>query len=118
MIHSPERLAVIGGIDLDDAELQRRLNAIAERTATRLHLPISLVSIVLDTAQVFLGAHGLHGWLADAGGTPVEWSFCANAVTSGRPYVVPDAAADPRQATNPLVTADGIRSYAGIPIVV
>jgi GAF domain-containing protein len=118
MIDDPDRIAVLSRIDLDDAELRRRLDVITERTARRLGQPIGLVSMVLDSAQFFIGSHGLDGWLADVGGTPIEWSFCANVVTTGEDYVVPDASADLQQATNPLVTADGIRAYAGAPIVV
>ncbi|GIF01386.1 GAF domain-containing protein [Paractinoplanes rishiriensis] len=118
MIDDPGRLAVLGRIDLDNPELRRRLNDITERTAARLGQPVSLVSMVLDTAQFFIGEHGLAGWIKDVGGTPVEWSFCANVVRSREKYVVPDAAADDRHATNPLVAVDGFRTYAGAPIVV
>jgi len=113
-----QRLLILASIDLDNPHLQRELNVITERTARRLNQPVSLVSMVLDTAQFFAGSYGLEGWLADVHGTPVEWSFCATPVETGRPYVVPDSTADARQATNPLVTVDGLRSYAGVPIVV
>ncbi|MFI1996962.1 GAF domain-containing protein [Actinoplanes sp. NPDC020271] len=113
-----DRLAVMAGIDVDNPELRRRLDAISARTAERLHQPVSLVSMVLDTAQFFPGSHGLDGWLAELHGTPGEWSFCATAVRTGRAYVVPDATIDPDQATNPLVTVDGVRSYAGVPVIV
>ncbi|MEV4279989.1 GAF domain-containing protein [Actinoplanes xinjiangensis] len=114
----PHRYAVLADIDLDDPELRHRLDAIAERTAQRLGQPIGLVSMVLNTAQVFPGSYGLQGWLAEMAGTPIEWSFCVNAVTSGAPYVVPDATTDIKQADNPLVTIDRVRSYAGVPIIV
>src|SRR3954469_14579287 len=118
MIDNLGRLTVLASIDIDNAELRQHLTEITERTATRLGQPISLVSMVLDSAQLFLGAHGVAGWLSDVGGTPIEWSFCANVVITGDQYVVPDATTDARQATNPLVRADGVRSYAGAPIVV
>ncbi|WP_328474511.1 GAF domain-containing protein [Actinoplanes sp. NBC_00393] len=108
----------MAGIDLDNVELRGRLDAITARTAARLGQPVSLVSMVLDTAQFFPGSHGLDGWLADLHGTPAEWSFCATAVRTGTAYVVPDATSDEHQASNPLVTVDGVRSYAGVPIVV
>jgi GAF domain-containing protein len=112
------RMAVLAEIDIDNPALRRQLDAITERTAKRLGRPVSLVSMVLDTAQFFAGSYGLDGWLAEVQGTPIEWSFCVNAVISGEPYVVPDAATDLLQSTNPLVTADGLGSYAGVPIVV
>ncbi|WP_433301991.1 GAF domain-containing protein [Actinoplanes sp. CA-030573] len=117
-IDDRRRLTVLSAIDLDHPELRKRLDEIAERAASRLGRPVGLVSMVLDTAQFFAGSYGLEGWLAELRGTPIEWSFCVNAVMSGEPYVVPDAAADLVQSANPLVTADGVRTYAGVPIVV
>jgi GAF domain-containing protein len=114
----PRRLLALAGIDLDNPDLQRELDAISARTAGRLGLPIGLVSLVLDTTQVFAGSHGVGGWLAAAGGTPVEWSFCAHTVTTGEPYIVDDAVNDSVQADNPLVTIDNVGSYAGVPLVV
>lgn len=112
------RLHLLAALDLDDPELRRRLDAITERTAARLHMPISLVTVVSHVAQDFISSYGLVGWLDEAQGTPVEWSFCRQAVASRGPYVVPDARVDAEQSTNPLVTQDGIRSYAGVPLLV
>ena len=112
------RLQVLAGLDLDDPDLRRQLDAITERTAHRLGMPISLVSFVLDTAQLLAGSHGVDGWIAAAHGTPVEWSFCANAVASGQPYIVPDTSTDAVQSTNPLTVVVGFGSYAGVPLAV
>lgn len=112
----PGRMRVIASIDLDSPELRRRLNAITERTAHRLGLPISMVTLVLDTAQFLAGAHGVGGWVLETQGTPVEWSFCAHTVMRHRPYVVTDAILDPIHARNPLVVVEGARSYAGVPL--
>ncbi len=117
-LDAPERLRVLAGIDVDGPRLRADLDAITARTADRLGLPISLVTLVLDSVQLIAGAHGVDGWVAAAGGIPVEWSFCAHAVATGRPYVVTDAAADPVHAGNPLVAIDGIASYAGVPVIV
>lgn len=112
-----DRLRDIAGIDLADPELRRRLDVIAHETRQRLGLPMSLVTLVLDSAQLIAGSDGVAGWIAEAGGTPIEWSFCVNAVLAGEPYVVADAANDPRQWDNPLVTQDHIASYCGVPLV-
>lgn len=117
-LDDPPRLRVLAGIDFDDPFLRADLDAITARTAERLGLPISLVTMVLDSVQLIAGAYGIDGWVAAAGGTPVEWSFCAHAVATGRPYVVTNAAVDPVHAGNPLVTIDGIASYAGVPLIV
>lgn len=116
-IHDAQRLQEIAELGLLSREIDPVLQQAAEEAASRLGLPISLVSIVLDEAQHFAASRGLTGWLAEVGGTPVEWSFCANSVRSGEPFVVEDAQADPRVQENPLVVHDGIRCYAGIPLI-
>jgi GAF domain-containing protein len=111
-----QRLAELGSLPLADAEIQAALDAITARAAEAFGLPISLVSIVLDSAQFFAGATGLGGWLAETRGTPVEWAFCRNVVEGSDPFLVEDATKDERVAENPLVTQDGIRCYLGVPL--
>ena len=78
---------------------------------------MSMVSIVLDSAQSFVGSHGVTGWIAEAAGTPAEWAFCAHAVVAAEPlYVVEDAASHPAHANSPLVTQESQRAYAGATI--
>lgn len=110
------RLREIADLGLTAREEDPELVAIARRAAEALRLPIGIVSVVLDDAQYFAAAHGLQGWMARVRGTPVEWSFCANAVRSGQPFVVEDARVHPAVKDNPLVEGQGIRCYAGIPL--
>jgi len=112
------RLTEIGRYDLEPPELKTVLDGLATEAAQLLDLPVGIVSIVLDRSQLFAGSYGLDGtWLGDAGGTPSEWSFCINAVRSRGPYVVEDAHIDLLQSDNPLVLFDGVRSYAGAPLI-
>lgn len=111
------RLQEIVDLDLLTPEVDAILQQTAEEAARRLHLPMSMVTVVLDEAQFFAAHHGLTGWMAESRGTPVEWSFCANAVASREPFVVEDATTHPVVRDNPLVANDGIRCYAGIPLV-
>lgn len=117
IIGSRERLDEIAALDLTSPEVDAILQNVAAEAAAELELPISLVSIVLDEAQYFAAAHGLSGWLAQTRGTPVEWAFCANAVSNREPFVVEDATTHPLVESNPLVLHEGIRCYAGIPLI-
>ncbi len=116
-LRDEDRLREVVALGLLTPETDEILDAVAAEAATRLGLPISLVSIVLDESQFFAASHGLNGWLETTRGTPVEMSFCSNAVLSGEPFVVEDALTNPITMMNPLVTEDGIRCYAGIPLV-
>jgi GAF domain-containing protein len=111
------RLQEIVDLDLLSPDVDEILRQTAETAAARLRLPMSMVTVVLDEAQFFAAHHGLTGWMAETRGTPVEWSFCANAVISREPFVVEDATTHPAVKDNPLVANDGIRCYAGIPLV-
>ncbi len=111
-----ERLQEIADLDLLGGDVDEGLDAIARRAATELGLPIGLVSIVLDEAQYFAAQHGLTGMLAETRGTPVEWAFCSHAVRAKKPFVTSDATSHPLTRDTPLVQ-DGIRCYAGIPLV-
>jgi GAF domain-containing protein len=112
-----ERIAEIADLDLFSEQAKAKLDQFARRAAERFDLPIGLVTIVLHDSQFLAGTHGVDGWMAEAQGTPVEWSFCATSVRTREQYVVPDARVDEDQKDNPLVTEDGIGAYAGTPLI-
>jgi GAF domain-containing protein len=117
-IHDLERLQEIADLDLLSCDVDPILQEIATRAATRLGLPVSLVSVVLDEALHVAGFHGPDGlWLTEVGGHPVEWSFCATSVRTREPFVLESATEHPYHRTNPLVTEDGVRCYAGVPLI-
>jgi GAF domain-containing protein len=116
-IKNADRLADIAELGLDSPEVDAELQCIATRAADELGLPIGVVSIVLDEAQWFVAMHGVEGWVAEAGGTPVEWSFCRNVVRSSAEFVVDNAIEHEIMQDSPLVQLEGLRCYAGIPLV-
>jgi GAF domain-containing protein len=117
-LYDADRLAEIVELDLLDSEVDPILQDVAARAAAGLGLPVSLVSVVLDEALHVAASHGIEGlWLGDTRGHPVEWSFCAMSVRTRDAFVVEDAATHPYHATNPLVMQDGVRCYAGVPLI-
>ena len=112
-----ERLSEIARLDLFSDDVAALLDDLTTTAASELGMPISLVSVVLDEAQEFAASHGLEGWLAEAQGTPVEWAFCRHAVRNEKAFVVEDAKTHPLVHDNPLVTLEGVRCYAGIPLI-
>ncbi|HWZ60114.1 MAG TPA: GAF domain-containing protein [Gemmatimonadaceae bacterium] len=116
-VRDAARLAEIAELDLLGDDVDAILQQIATEAATTLGLPISLVSVVLDEALFVAASHGLTGWVAEVKGHPVEWSFCATSVRTREAYVVPDAATDPATRHNPMVTQEGARCYAGVPLI-
>lgn len=117
-MYSLERLQEIADLDLLSPDTDPILQDVAARAAAHLRLPVSLISVVLDEALHVAGSHGLDGlWLGETGGHPVEWSFCATSVRTRDAYVVESALEDAVHRTNPLVTHDGVRCYAGVPLI-
>jgi GAF domain-containing protein len=111
------RLQEIADLRLNDSDIDDIFSEITAEAAAHFGLPVALVSIVLDQAQYFLGSHGLDGWMATTRGTPAEWSFCQHVVRNRAPFVVDDAQTHPLMQESPLVRMEGIRCYAGVPLV-
>ena len=111
------RLQEIADLRLNDSDIDGILSEIAAEAAAQFGLPIALVSIVLDQAQYFRASHGLDGWMAATRGTPAEWSFCQHVVRNREPFVVDDAQTHPLMKDSPLVRIEGVRCYAGVPLV-
>lgn len=111
------RLQEIVDLRLTEPDVAELLRDVCELVCRELKLPIGLVTVLLDDTQLFAAQVGLDGWMAEAGGTPVEWSFCRFPVTSKTAFTVTDATRHAFVRANPLVTIDGVRCYAGWPLV-
>ena len=106
-----DALERLGGTDAEPNTLLDRLTKLATELTG---FPVSLVSLVGADAQFFRAKTGL-----DIDGTPRDQSFCAIAIRQpDKPLLIEDATRDLRTRNNPLVTQEnGIRAYAGIPLV-
>ena len=117
-LHDAARLQEIADLGLLSSDVDPILQDVAARAAAKLKLPVSLVSVVLDEALHVAASHGITGmWLDEAGGHPVEWSFCATSVRTREAFTVENTTVHPDHRTNPLVTQDGVRCYAGVPLI-
>ncbi|CAA9371544.1 MAG: hypothetical protein AVDCRST_MAG89-4639 [uncultured Gemmatimonadetes bacterium] len=117
-LYDEQRLQEIHDLDLLSPDVDPILQEVAAEAASRLELPVSLISVVLDEALHVAGMHGPDGlWLGETRGHPVEWSFCATSVRTRDAFVVENAETHPDHHDNPLVTQDGVRCYAGVPLI-
>jgi len=117
-LHDAARLQEIADLGLLSPDVDPILQDVAARAASRLDLPVSLISVVLDEALHVAGSHGIDGlWLGETRGHPIEWSFCKTSVQTREPFVVENAPKHPEHGTNPLVVRDGVRCYAGVPLI-
>jgi GAF domain-containing protein len=113
-----DRLVDIARLGLDREAERQFLTDLVDMVAVRLDTPFVVIDVLLDRAQVFLAGRGpVPDWIAEAGGTPLEWSFCRPLIRERHARSVPDLAADPMFRDNPFVTVDGVRAYAGAPLI-
>ena len=107
------RLASLRRYEILDTEAEQAFDDLAEVAALMLDTPIATISLVDGQRQYFKARRGL-----DVSETPRDISFCGHTILDPEGvFVVPDAAADERFADNPLVTQQGIRFYAGAPLL-
>ncbi|MEO7323345.1 MAG: PAS domain S-box protein [Dokdonella sp.] len=107
------RLQRLHQLDVLDTEAEPLFDALTKAAALATGVPIALVTLVDENRQWFKSNIGL----PDATQTPRDVAFCSYTILDADVFVVPDATADPRFVTNPLVTGEpDIRFYAGAPI--
>ncbi|MCX7171708.1 MAG: PAS domain S-box protein, partial [Proteobacteria bacterium] len=106
------RLQALQALEIPDTPAEERFDRLTRIAQHILQVPIVLISLVDAERQWFKSRQGL-----SASETPRDISFCGHAILGAEVFVVPDAAADPRFADNPLVReAPDIRFYAGAPL--
>lgn len=106
------RMDAVRRYDILDTPPDGAFDRIAAVAADIFQVPIAIVSVV-DTDRIWFKAH--HG--LDVTQIDREPGLCASAITGMEPWIVEDAATDPRALANPLVAGEfGLRFYAGAPL--
>jgi GAF domain-containing protein len=109
-----ERLKALWSCELLDTEPEDAFDAITKLAANLCGTPIAVVSLIDEDRQWFKSQCGLGGVTS----THRDVAFCSHALLQSDILEVPDAAADPRFADNPLVSGEPrIRFYAGMPLI-
>lgn len=116
-LYNRKRLEEISRLKLHHEGLDELLQSHVKKAAEEFDLPIAAVSIVLDSTQYFIGQHGMDDWVGEVSGTPAEWSFCQNSVVSKKPFIVENALENKTMKDSPLVQEEGLRCYAGAPMI-
>lgn len=108
-----DRLAALRRYGVLDTPPEPAFDDLTRLAAYICGTPISLISLLDADRQWFKARVGL-----ETPHTSRDLAFCSHAILGNDVLVVPDATADARFATNPLVTSDPhIRFYAGAPLV-
>ena len=107
-----ERIAALRGLEILDTPVEARFETLVKLASRMFRMPISYVAMVDTERQWFKARIGL---------TPCETSregaFCSFTILQDTPFVVNDARADERFATNPVVVGEPfIGSYFGVPM--
>ena len=104
-----ERLAAVQRHEILDTPPDGAFDRIVHLAAQLLDVPIAIVSIV-DVDRIWFKSH--HG--TDVTQVERDPGLCASAILQDKPWIVENAAIDPRALTNPLVAGKlGMRAYAG-----
>ena len=106
------RLAALRRYDILDSGEEEQFQRIVELTATILGAPMAAITLVDAERQWFKASTGI-----TATSVPRDITFCTHTIQQTEPLSIPDATADGRFSSNPMVTGDAhIRSYLGVPL--
>jgi len=103
------RLEAVHRLAILDTKPEERFDSITREALKRLHVPISIISIIDSNREWFKSCSGL-----DQKEGERAISFCGHALLAKNMFIIEDTLKDPRFANNPMVTGfPFIRFYAG-----
>jgi GAF domain-containing protein len=108
-----ERIRAVQRLNVLDTPSESRFDVLTREAVAKLHVPISVISILDSDREWFKSCQGL-----DKKEGERAISFCGHALFATNMLVVPDTLKDPRFADNPMVTGyPFIRFYAGVAMI-
>lgn len=107
-----QRIETLRRLQILDTPTEAAFDRITEAAARVFDMPIAAISLVDSDREWFKACVGTDGREGSR-----EIAFCAIAIMRDETLVVRDATDDPRFRDNPQVTENGIRFYAGHPII-
>jgi len=113
LLADPARVAAVRRV-LDDGLSRVGLDRLSKLAADLLGAAYAEVSLLAEE-QVVASAFGLSRDAPRSG--PLEDSLCTVTVRVGAPFVVQDAANDPRVCDLPPVVSGAVGAYLGVPLV-
>jgi PAS domain S-box-containing protein len=108
------RLAALERYQIMDTPPEESFDRLARMSAALLEAPIGMVTFMAEDRQHFKACVG-----TSLTGNSRELAFCSHTILLSAPddvMVVLDASHDERFMHNPVVTAAGVRFYAGVPL--
>ena len=109
LTNEEQRLSALAEYRLMDTPPAEDFDRLVKGAARHFNVPIVLISLIGRDRQFFKARVGL-----DVSGTSREVSFCTHALVQDDILFIPDALADARFASNPLVIGPPfLRFYAG-----
>ncbi|TNC14435.1 PAS domain S-box protein [Methylobacterium terricola] len=112
LVHDPDRLAALAGLDLLGTPPEAEFEDIVHLASILCETPVALVSLVAGDRQWFKARVGFPPCE-----TALNASVCAYTLAEPDLLTIPDLTVDPRTRDNPLVTGEPfIRFYAGVPL--
>ncbi len=117
-IRNPERLAALHRLLLLDTPTEPAFDRLTRLASRILKAPVSLISLIDTDRQFIKSAVGISEPLASHRQLPLSHSVCKHMVATGQPLIIENASDHPLAYDNPLIPEFGVRSYAGIPLVI
>lgn len=112
-LNEPQRLDVLEHTFPPTARSHPALTPLVRAAARLFKVPAATITLVEEDRQTFVAPYG-----TALCGTAREDAFCAYSILNDAPFVVTDAACDPRFAETRLVAGPPyLRFYAGAPLI-